>query len=158
MRLVFPILLVSVSSGIDFLQVINLALHNPEQYQSALEHSIPYICSFGGSFLLMVFLNFFLSENEGHHWLPLLENNFLVRKIRQYNGGYILLAAIIGLIIIYNADAEIQGNLAIAFVLGIIIHESIGLLNSLFDSSNISTGAVARNGLMGFIYLEIIDA
>ena len=77
MRLIFPILLVSVSGDIGFSDVITLALHNPEQYQSILEHAMPYICSFGGSFLLMVFLNFFLSDNEGHHWLPLLENNFL---------------------------------------------------------------------------------
>ncbi|MFT4693134.1 MAG: hypothetical protein ACI8TE_000022 [Francisella sp.] len=158
MRLVFPILLVSISSGIDFSKVITLALNNPEQYQAILENAMPYICSFGGSFLLMVFLNFFLSDNEGHHWLPLLENNFLVRKIRQYNGGYILIAVIIGLIVIYNANTEIQANLAIAFVLGVIIHESIGLLNSFFDNPKINTGAMARNGLMGFIYLEIIDA
>ena len=158
MRLVFPILLVSVSSGIGFSYVITLALHNPEQYQAILEHAMPYICSFGGSFLLMVFLNFFLSDNEDYHWLPLLENNFIIRKIRSYNGGYILLAVIIGPIIIYNTNSEIQGNIAIAFILGVIIHESIGLLNSFFDSSNISTGAVARNGLIGVIYLEIIDA
>ncbi len=157
MRLIFPILLVSVSSGIGFNDVITLALHQPEQYQAILEHAMPYICSFGGSFLLMVFLNFFLSNNQGHHWIPLLENNFLVRKIRNYNGGYILLAVVIGLIIIYFADAQTQGSLAIAFMLGIIIHESIGLLNSLFDSSDINNVAVARNGLMGFIYLEIID-
>ena len=158
MRLVFPILLVSISSGIDFSKVITLALNNPEQYQAILENAMPYICSFGGSFLLMVFLNFFLSDNEDHHWLPVLENNFLVRKIRQYNGGYILTAVIIGLIVIYNANTEIQANLAIAFVLGVIIHESISLLNSFFDNPKINTGAMARNGLMGFIYLEIIDA
>ena len=158
MRLVFPILLVSVSSGIDFSDVVTLALHSPEQYQTILEHAMPYICSFGGSFLLMVFLKFFLTSNDNHHWLPHLENNMLVRKIRNYKGASILSAAIVGLIAIYSADAKIQDNLAIAFVFGIITHESIGLLNSFFDSSNISTGAVARNGLMGFIYLEIIDA
>lgn len=158
MRLVFPILLVSVSSGLGFGKVITLALNDPAQYQAILESAMPYICSFGGSFLLMVFLNFFLSDNEGIHWLPLLENNFLIRKIRNYNGGYILLAVIIGLTIIYNSDTTIQGNLAIAFILGIIVHESIGLLNSFFDSADIGTGTVVRNGFMGFIYLEIIDA
>lgn len=158
MRLVFPILLVSVSSGIDFTRVIHLALNNPEHYQSILENAMPYICSFGGSFLLMVFLNFFLSDNEGHHWLPFIEDNFLIRKVRQYDGGYMLLAVITGLIVTYNSQIEIQGSLAIAFMLGIIVHESIGLLNSFFDSSTINTGTVARNGIMGFIYLEIIDA
>ena len=67
MRLIFPILLVSVTSGINFASVAMLALDNPQQYQKILEHSMLYICSFGGSFLLMVFLNFFLSENKGHY-------------------------------------------------------------------------------------------
>ena len=158
MRLIFPILLVSISSNINFSSVISLALHNPEQYQAILEHAMPYICSFGGSFLLMVFLNFFLSENEGHHWIPLIENNRVTRKIRNYNGGYILFAVLIGFIVIYEAKPSSQGSLAIAFLLGIIIHESIGILNSFFDTTSINSMDVARNGLMGFIYLEIIDA
>ncbi|MBK2261241.1 DUF475 domain-containing protein, partial [Francisella tularensis] len=129
-----------------------------QQYQAILEHSMPYICSFGGSFLLMVFLNFFLSENKGHHWIPLIENNIITKKIRNYDGGYILLAVIIGVITIYYSDPNYQGSLDIAFLLGIVVHESIGLLNSLFDTAKVSTTDVARNGLIGFIYLEIIDA
>ncbi|ABI83149.1 DUF475 domain-containing protein [Francisella tularensis] len=158
MRLLFPILLVSVTSGINFMNVVTLALDNPQQYQAILEHSMPYICSFGGSFLLMVFLNFFLSENKGHHWIPLIENNIITKKIRNYDGGYILLAVIIGVITIYYSDPNYQGSLDIAFLLGIVVHESIGLLNSLFDTAKVSTTDVARNGLIGFIYLEIIDA
>ena len=160
MRLIFPILLllVSVTSGINFASVVMLALDNPQQYQTILEHSMLYIYNFGGSFLLMVFLNFFLSENKGHHWIPLIENNIITKKIRNYDGGYILFAIIIGVITIYYADSNYQGSLAIAFLLGIIVHESIGLLNSLFDTAKVSTTDVARNGLIGFIYLEIIDA
>ncbi|MED7820067.1 MULTISPECIES: DUF475 domain-containing protein [unclassified Francisella] len=158
MRLVFPILLVTLSSGAHFLSVIHLALNDPEKYQLILEQSMPYICSFGGSFLLMVFLNFFLSENEGHHWIPLIENNKLTKKVREYNGGYIFFAVVIGLIVIYSIDTSYQGELAIAYLLGIIVHEGLGLLNSFFDSVKVDALDVARNGLMGFIYLEIIDA
>lgn len=41
--------------------------------------------------------------------------------------------------------------------MGKIVHDSIGLLNSLFATTKVSTIDVARNGLIGFIYLEIID-
>lgn len=64
---------------------------------------------------------------------------------------------IIGVITIYYADSNYQGSLAIAFLLGIIVHNSIGLLNSLFATTKVSTIDVARNSLIGFIYLEIID-
>ncbi|OEZ33773.1 hypothetical protein AS144_00935 [Francisella endosymbiont of Amblyomma maculatum] len=158
MRLIFPILLVSVTSGINFASVVMLALDNPQQYQTILEYSMPYICSFGGSFLLMVFLNFFLSENKGRYWIPLIENNIITKKIRNYDGGYILFAIIIGVITIYYADSNYQGSLATTFLLGIIVHESVGLLNSLFDTTKVSTIDVAHNGLICFIYLEIIDA
>ncbi|ASG67591.1 hypothetical protein fh0823_02550 [Francisella halioticida] len=158
MRLVFPILLVKLTSGTNFIDVIHLALNNPEKYQEILEYSMPYICSFGGSFLLMVFLNFFLSENDGYHWIPLVENNKLIRKIREYNGGYIFFAIVIGFIVVYLTNPTYQGELALAYLLGIIVHESLGLLNSFFDSAKIDTLDIARNGLMGFIYLEIIDA
>jgi hypothetical protein len=158
MRLIFPILLVSITSGINFANVVTLALNNPQQYQTILEHSMPYICSFGGSFLLMVFLNFFLSENQGHHWIPILENNLIMRKIRNYNGGYILFAIIIGLTVIFYSTSLQQGSLALAFLLGIVTHECLGLFNSFFSNKNISGSDVARNGLMGFIYLEVIDA
>lgn len=67
MRLIFLILLVSVTCGINFASVVMLALDNPQQYQKILEHSMPYICSF-------------LSENKGHYWIPLIENNIITKK------------------------------------------------------------------------------
>lgn len=39
MRLIFPILLVSKTSGINFASVAMLALDKPQQYQKILEHS-----------------------------------------------------------------------------------------------------------------------
>lgn len=50
MRLIFPILLVSLTSNVSFLNVIHLAIYEPTIYQHTLEGSMPYICSFGGGF------------------------------------------------------------------------------------------------------------
>ena len=157
MRLVFPILLVSLTSDANFISVIDLALNNPERYQAILESSIPYIYSFGGSFLLMVFLNFFFNENDDDYWIHILENNFLTRKIRQYNNTYIVFVILIGFLVTYCAKSDIKIGVAISYLSGVIIHKAIGVTNSLFNT-NISATNVARNGLMGFIYLEIIDA
>ncbi|MDE5007407.1 hypothetical protein NAI48_13195, partial [Francisella tularensis subsp. holarctica] len=72
------------------------------------------------------------------------------KKIRNYDGGYILLSVIIGVNTIYYSDPNYQGSLDIAFLLGIVVHESIGLINSLFDTAKVITTYVARNGLIGF--------
>lgn len=159
MRLVFPILLVSISSDISFYHVIELAVYHPSQYEHTLETSMPYICSFGGGFLLMVFLHFFLAlTDENIFWLPTLENNIIIRKFRNHHGGPILLAVGIGLVLIYYAEKDMQVDIAVSYLLGILIHEVIGLINSLFENDNINTVNIARDGLLGFIYLEIIDA
>ena len=118
MRLVFPILLVSMTSSLGFVDVFHLATTDPQQYHHILESSMPLICSFGGAFLLMVFLNFFLSENEDYHWIPVIENNIIIRNIKSYDGGYIVFAIIIGFVVILKTPSELQGKIALAFLLG----------------------------------------
>ncbi|MFS8119882.1 MAG: DUF475 domain-containing protein, partial [Microcoleus sp.] len=60
MRIIFPIVLVSVSSALGFGEVVNLALTDPHQYAQHLEAAGPIIAAFGGSFLLMVALGYFM--------------------------------------------------------------------------------------------------
>ncbi|WP_432491380.1 DUF475 domain-containing protein [Kineococcus auxinigenes] len=77
MRLVFPIVLVSVTAGLGPVETVELALQggDPEEpgtYGYELNQAHPTIAAFGGMFLLMLFLNFFFGEKE-HHWLKPLE-------------------------------------------------------------------------------------
>ena len=51
MRLLFPILIVSVATGIDFLGVTAMALHDPATYAEHLNASHVQIAAFGGMFL-----------------------------------------------------------------------------------------------------------
>ncbi|MDE5005303.1 hypothetical protein NAI73_13520, partial [Francisella tularensis subsp. holarctica] len=74
-------------------------------------------------------------------------------KILYYDGGYILLSVMIGVITIYYSDTNYQVSLDIAFLLGIVVHESIGLLNSLFVTAKVSTTDVARHGFSGVSYV-----
>ena len=69
MRLVFPMAIVALSSGLGFIEVGNLALNNPEQYALQLEQSSVTISAFGGVFLLMVALNYFIDTEKDEHWL-----------------------------------------------------------------------------------------
>ena len=69
MRLIFPIAIVALSAGLGFFEVGNLALNNPEQYALELEKSSVTISAFGGVFLLMVALNYFIDTEKDEHWL-----------------------------------------------------------------------------------------
>ena len=64
MRLVFPIAIVAAATGIDFIGVTNMALHDPETYSQHLSESHVQIAAFGGMFLLMVFFSFIFDEGK----------------------------------------------------------------------------------------------
>ncbi|HET8708657.1 MAG TPA: DUF475 domain-containing protein [Candidatus Saccharimonadales bacterium] len=73
MRLVFPVLIVSLTAGIGWKEVIDLALHHPQEYAHHLEHAGPSITAFGGAFLLMLSLQFFMEQEKEHHWFKRFE-------------------------------------------------------------------------------------
>ena len=73
MRLVFPIILVALTAGLGWQEVIDLALHHPEEYAHKLEESHVVLSAFGGSFLLMLALHFFLDDSREVLWYVRLE-------------------------------------------------------------------------------------
>ena len=55
-RIILPVYLVSLDVGSTFKEVVDLALNHPEEYGHKLHEAHPMIASFGGLFLLMIFL------------------------------------------------------------------------------------------------------
>ena len=154
MRFAFPIIIISFTTSLSIFETCYLALNNSQRYHELLNISLPYIYSFGSSFLMMVFLNFFFVEKRVFHWITHIENNRYVNKIRQFPGIHIIIAILIGyFIIIYKSNTN---KIALAFLLGIIIHEVLNIIN-FFLKKNMS-GKCVRNGLAGFLYLEFLDA
>ena len=72
-RFLGPLLLVSLAGGIGLGEALDAALHHPEHYHELLELAEPRILAFGGMFLLMVFLRYFLDEAKTLHWMEMLE-------------------------------------------------------------------------------------
>lgn len=73
MRMVFPILLVSITTDMSMVEAFNLALQEPEKYQHALEAAHPAIAAFGGVFLLMIVLDF-MFEDRDLKWISPIES------------------------------------------------------------------------------------
>ncbi|MEV5457359.1 DUF475 domain-containing protein [Streptomyces cellulosae] len=72
MRLLFPVVIVSVSARLAPQEAVHLALTDKERYQELVTDAHPSIAAFGGMFLLMIFLDFIL-EDRATKWIGRVE-------------------------------------------------------------------------------------
>lgn len=173
MRLVFPIVIVAVATGLGTMEVINLALDDSERYGEVLASAYPMIAAFGGAFLLMVFFDFIFDEKRSVHWLGVFERRLAALGKLQSLG--IVLAMTVAVTTSFLATEALQFKVLLAGVAGIMLFVVISSLDGLFKmatgtsevaNTNINTStsttgipmSVARNGLVGFLYLEVLDA
>lgn len=160
-RILLPILLVSLAIGSSFGSVVDLALNNPEEYGHKLEEAHPMIAAFGGIFLLMIFLDYFF-ESRKVKWIPWFETKMEKVGTLKNISAMIAVAALLGASqLVHHED---QLTVLSAGLVGLLVYLIIHSLDNLLQRSgvekNIGKGASAtfKAGLLGFIYLEIIDA
>lgn len=157
MRLVFPLAIVGVVTSTGPLAVLDLAINNPDLYASTLKAVHYEIAAFGGAFLLMVFLKFFLDANKDEHWLHWIEAPLTkIGKLDMIEGAITLgVIAIVAL----NLEAAKQFGFMIAGVMGLITYilaDSVGSMVG--GDEEEGTPRVIKEGIGGFLYLEILDA
>ncbi|SMB88432.1 DUF475 domain-containing protein [Deinococcus hopiensis] len=156
MRLIFPIAIVSLTAGLGFGEVANLALNNAEQYAEYLEHSEVAISAFGGVFLLMVALNYLMDPEKDEHWLAGFERRLAgigkLDTIQAMIAGLTLLLATHFLV----APAE-QLTALTAGMIGLLLYLGMNAIGNLFDADNVAAKAGAA-GFSAFMYLEVLDA
>jgi hypothetical protein len=157
MRLVFPIAIVALTAQLDWQTVLNLALNEPEEYSEALDRAHPLIASFGGSFLLMLGLHFFLDKSRDVYWLPF-------ERIISRAGSWwapmtlaLLITTVLALLPnhhdpIPTAYAGIAGIFSFLIIHG--LSETVGR-NKALTSNAKKTGIAA---FVSFLYLEMLDA
>ena len=75
MRFLFPLLVVSIFAQLNILKVLDVALHNSKLYAFYLHQTHATIVTYGGTFLLMLFLGFFLNPKKKLIGLNLLKNS-----------------------------------------------------------------------------------
>lgn len=159
MRLVFPVMVVSFSTGLTAHDVIFLVMNSPEQYAHHLHQAHPMIASLGGMFLLMVGLSFMLDETRDVLWIGAIEKRLqLLGKIDAVNTT-ISLACL--LIISATVPSEIKTLVLIGGIWGIFLYGFVSSLDSLFAVSKdqMSIAQTAKHaGLIAFLYLELLDA
>ena len=149
MRFLFPLVIVSIIGGIGLYETLDIAINNPEKYHDILKSSEHLIFAFGGAFLLMVFLDFFFEDEKEIKWIKLIEGSKVVEGFSKVTNIELIIAMVVGLTISHlTGDYKIS----LAFFYGVLLHSILNSVDDLFSTET------AKNGLIGFIYLEVLDA
>jgi uncharacterized protein len=159
MRLLFPILIVAVATGIGFLGVTDMALHDPATYAQHLNESHVQIAAFGGMFLVMVFFSFIFDEGKELHWLGYIEEK--MSSFGKLESIEIILA--LGLLLITQnwLPNEIRLKALVAGISGVMLFVIVDSLAALFkdeEEGEVVSEAIKKGSIMSFLYLEVLDA
>ncbi|ATG46864.1 hypothetical protein CEW89_04370 [Celeribacter ethanolicus] len=152
MRIVFPLAVVSVAAHIGPIEALRLAAREPTEYARLIGEAHLSISAFGGTFLMMVALNYFIDPEKEVDWLRPLED--LLRKWASVRGMAIGLVLLIVLVFSGLIDASQRGTFLFAAVAGLVTFIAVETLGHVLDSG----ASLAKGGLGAFLYLEVLDA
>jgi hypothetical protein len=184
MRLLFPLIVVTIAGHISPISALNLALHHPHQYAVKLTEAHPAIGAFGGIFLLMIFLDF-LFEDQEIKWLVPIERQ--LAKIGKLDQSSVIIALLFLIIAATTFAREDAIKVLLSGAAGLATYLAVSSLSSLFEAdeeevldkaeAEAGDGAqrededaadggpavrmprnLARLGLFTFLYLEVLDA
>lgn len=159
MRLIFPIVLVTLTAGLSWTEVIDLALHHPVEYAHKLEAAHVVLSAFGGGFLLMLALHFFFNAERKVFWYSRLEEP-MQRFAYAWMPGFISLS-VIALAAAMPFNHARQDTL-VAGILGVLTYSVIHGASEYFARTQRRNATIGvRTGLAGFVsflYLEVLDA
>lgn len=161
-RFLVPILIVAVTAGLGFSEVIHLALNEPHKYAEELHHSAHVIDAFGGTFLLLVGASFFIDASKKLHWFRAIELPLARAGRLQY---FTLLTMIIMTTTIYLSNlhryaSDERNAILLAGIVAITLHILMGFFDKISNSQQKSTARqkVGMAAFISFMYLQLLDA
>lgn len=152
-RIILPIVIVAISVTLSPWAVTQLAIFDPEVYGHLLEGAHHAIAAFGGTFLLMVALKYFIDVNKDVHWIQVIERH--VSKWGHVEAVEIALALVILVVLAYVVPAE-AATILTAGIIGLV---TFIIIEGIAGSFTVETGTTAAaGGLALFLYLNVLDA
>jgi uncharacterized protein len=156
MRIVFPVIIVSVAGSISIMDALRMAIYDGRQYAEVLTKAHILIAGFGGAFLLLVGLGFFIDQEKETHWLKPIESR--LAKLGVLKSSEVTIALLVIVLFSYLLAGHEQTEFIIASIFGIITHEIVASLGDLMGSEKDLSVHAAKSGFMSFLYLEVLDA
>ena len=158
MRLLFPLVIVSVATGLGLIDVWHMAIDTPQEYSRHLTEHHAEVSAFGGAFLMLVFLNFLFDSEKELHWLGWIEG-----KVGEYGSeGLAILLTLLAVFGCMRLVPEAQKlPVLIAGVVGVLVYVGVNWFSGLLEEeeSDPTVGKMISQGSIGgFLYLEVLDA
>lgn len=157
MRFVFPLVIVTVMASVNPWEALVIAATQPDRYAELMLNAHLQVSAFGGTFLMMVALNFFYDEDKKVHWISLFEKIpvFLGKKVES-------VSAIITLVVMSGIAHFLPPEQALPFLYssmgGLITYAVVRGIGSWLEASDETMNDVHRASAGMFLYLEVLDA
>lgn len=155
MRIVFPIAIVVVAAGVGPLEAIRVAVADPEQYARLVESAHLGIAAFGGTFLMMVALEYFLDHEKDIHWIPMIERP--AARGATIRGLEIGLGVALLLLFASLFDDAQRADFIVAGIYGLLTFLGVRVIAEVLDA-RMASQTIRTGGLGAFLYLEMLDA
>ena len=161
MRFLFPVLVVAIFAQIGLIEVVKIALTNANQYAHYLHQTHAPIVTFGGTFLMMLFLTYFFDDEKDVHWIKELEKR--IQYFGNIKGAETIITLLALFVILPHINSEQKLFVVLSGIAGVMVYLLIDGVTSWLEkrdieSSQILATTVRGSGLIGFLYLELIDA
>lgn len=157
MRILFPLAIVAIAAQVGPIAAVRLAAGDPLRYQEIIQGAHIGIAGFGGAFLGMVGLNFFLDKEKDVHWIGPVERP--IAGLSQISG----LAIAVVLLVLYGVSRWLTADDALTYlvagIMGLVVFIIVhGLGTLLGGDGDVVAATAGRSGLASFLYLEVLDA
>jgi uncharacterized protein len=154
MRFFFPIAIVALTSGLSLGSVLGMAFNAPGEYQRHLEDASIAINTLGGTFLALVFLEYFFQPGDGQlPWLAPVER--ALGKVTRAEATAIAIVLVVVLLDSLLVPASQRAEMFACAAIAIVVH----FLASGTETLLAGFSRTAKHaGLAAFVYLEILDA
>lgn len=156
MRIIFPLVVVSVLVHVSPWAALMLAVQEPARYAEVMLSSHTTLAGFGGAFLLMVSFKYFFDHDKDIHWLDLIEKPLThLGKMEAIEAALVLIFIYVLSCFLPEAKAH---SFLVAGIMGLVTYIAVDGLSAFLHVPDNVTQSMERASAGMFLYLEILDA
>lgn len=156
MRIIFPLVIVSVATSITPWAALSMAIFSPDEYSRTMLAAHVPVSAFGGAFLMMVALKYFFDTAKEIHWIAQIERP--LTKLGKMESIEIGLVLVVLLSMVGSIEHHEQISFFVAGLFGLVTYIVVDGIGGFLSISEDSEKNLHRTSALLFLYLEVLDA